>query len=71
LVFGLGWTVTLRKLKHVITVRLSDEDYRHYQRLLERFGQGSTRAERFRSLVNKMDFPFESRWDNEDWEFED
>ena len=71
MIIRLGWIVTLRKLKHVITVRLSDEDFRHYQRLLNRFGSGSTTAERFRSFVRKLDFPYESRWDNEDWDFEE
>ena len=71
LIFKLGWTFALRKLKHTVAVRLSDEDFKHYQRLLARFGQGSTPSEKFRSFVRKMDFPFESRWDNEDWEFEE
>ena len=60
-----------RKLKHTVAVKLSDEDFKHYQRLLDRFGSGSTPSERFRSFVRKMDFPYETRWDNEDWDFEE
>ena len=69
--FRLGWLFALRKLKHTVSVRLSDEDWQHYQRLLSRFGQGFTPSEKFRAFVRKMDFPYESRWDNEDWDFED
>lgn len=56
----------MRKRRHVITVRLSDEEWRHYQNLLSRFGVGTTPSERFRALVCRLDIPYATRWDRDE-----
>jgi len=62
----------LRTYSHVICARLSDEDKQRYERLLRRFGKGAraSKSESFRELLKRLDFPYETRWDNEDWDFD-
>lgn len=57
----------MRRFQHTISVRLSDEDFRHYQRLLRRFSKGTckTHSERFRSLLEALDVDYETVFDNE------
>jgi hypothetical protein len=57
----------LRRYKFTICVRLSDEDLQRYERLLQRFGAVAfkSRSERFRSLLKRLDFPYETKWDND------
>jgi len=52
-------------------VRLSDKDKTKYERLLSRYVGSSlgSDSERFRLLLEKLDFPYETKWDCEGWEF--
>jgi hypothetical protein len=61
----------LRKRTHVITVRLSDEEWKHYQNLLFRFGAGATPSERFRALVCELDIPYATHWDRDEEKVQD
>lgn len=58
----------MRNQPYTICVRLSEEDHQHYQRLLARFGTGLTHAERFRSMLRKLDRTYETLWDNPGYE---
>jgi hypothetical protein len=60
----------LRKYAFTISVRLSKEDKQRYERLLRRFGSGFSRSksDRFRALLARLDFPYETRWDNEGYD---
>jgi hypothetical protein len=66
--------LTLRKYVHLIGVRLTEEELRLYERLLRRFAAGHSfmsKSERFRALLRKLDFPYETVMDSEDWSFEE
>lgn len=59
----------LRKYVFTISIRLSREEKARYDRLLKRFGSASgssrkSRSEVFRSLLVRLDLPYETNWDN-------
>ena len=56
----------MRTYSHTICVRLSDEEKQLYERLLKRFGDPSaaSKSESFRALLRKLDFSYETVWDN-------
>ena len=62
----------MRNYLYHVSVRLSREDWERYQRLLRRYGSGfkPTRSESFRALLKKLDLPYASCLDNEDFDFD-
>lgn len=56
----------MRKYDFTISVRLCREDKQRYERLLQRFADAfsTSQSERFRSLLKRLDIPYETKWDN-------